>query len=221
LKNIYSVLACLALLGCGRDANTSERTGATQTGTEASKPTVAISPSSTPATVSPASNPDANVGQKKDGSGAQTTNVDPRTGNDPERINQLKDLKVATIVANGHKVKVWLMDNESKRQEGMMFLRDKDVHADEGMLFLFPSVQPNDGAHGFWMHNCPLGLDICYIGKQKKVLNIADGKPFDETSLPPSGDYQYVLEMKVGCAKKIGVKTGTKIEIADSLKTSA
>jgi uncharacterized membrane protein (UPF0127 family) len=155
---------------------------------------------------------------KPDSTPVQKENTDARTGIDPERINQLKDLKAVTIKANGHSIKAWLMDNESKREEGMMFLRDKDVRSNEGMLFLFPSVQPNDGKHGFWMHNCPLGLDICYIGPNKKVLNIADGQPFDDTSLPPKDDYLYVLEMKTNCAKNLGIKAGTSIQIPDGLK---
>lgn len=151
---------------------------------------------------------------------ASAQTVDPRTGIDPQRLNQLRDLKVVTIRANGHKIKVWLMDNESKRQEGMMFLRPKDIHADEGMLFVFPSLQPGDINHGFWMHNCPCGLDICYIGPNKKVLNIADGHPFDDTSLKAAGDYQWVLEMKTNCAKRLGIKHGTLIQIPSGLKSS-
>jgi uncharacterized membrane protein (UPF0127 family) len=148
------------------------------------------------------------------------TNIDPRTGTDPNRINQLKNLKIVIVKAKGHKIKAWVMDNGSKRQEGMMFLEDKDVRSDEGMLFVFPMVQPGDLQHGFWMQNCPLGLDICFIGSNKKVLNIADGKPWNTTNLPPAGPYLYVLEMKTNCAKKLGIKAGTKIEIPNGLPST-
>lgn len=153
--------------------------------------------------------------------GTKTLAKDPdhRTGWAPDRVNQLKDLKKVDVKVAGHTVHCWLMDNESKREEGMMFLVDKDVHDDEGMLFVFNSLQPDDGKHGFWMHNCPLGLDIAYLSATKKVISVANGKPFDDTSLSPGGDYKFVLEMKAGKGTAIGLKSGLSIVFPDTIKS--
>lgn len=124
------------------------------------------------------------------------------------------------ISANGHRVKAWVMDDDSRREEGMMFLKESDVRDDQGMIFVFPTVQVNDGRHGFWMANCPLGLDIIYIGKDKKVINVGDGRPFDRSSVQPGGDYFYVLELKHGVGKKYGIKKGSVIGMPAGLKTS-
>jgi uncharacterized membrane protein (UPF0127 family) len=129
----------------------------------------------------------------------------------PNRVYQLSDLKVHPFKAGGKTLNLWLMDNESKRQEGMMFLVDKDVKADQGMLFVFKDLQPNDGKHGFWMQNCPLALDIAYISPKGKVLNVAKGMPFNTDSLPPAGDYQYVIEVKQGLAAGFGIKAGAQL----------
>ncbi len=132
---------------------------------------------------------------------------DPR--HKPERIHQLKDLKTRKMPVNGHTLTLWIMDDDSKRAEGMMYLEDKDVKDTEGMLFLFDTAEPRS----FWMRNCPLGLDICYIDPKGKVLNVGVGKPFDESGVPSEGDAQYVLELKVGRAKKFGIKPGTVLKL--------
>lgn len=139
---------------------------------------------------------------------------DPR--DKPERINQLKDLKTRKMTVNGHTLTLWIMDNDSKRAEGMMYLEDKDVKDTEGMLFLFDTAEPRS----FWMRNCPLGLDICYIDPKGKVLNVGVGKPFDESGVPSEGDAQYVLELKVGRAKKFGIKPGTILKLPTDQKSA-
>ncbi len=220
MKTIVALSLGVILIGCN-GANSANPPTA-----DAGNP-AASTPATTPASTTPAPPSPNNAPVASSTTSGLTapvppsstsTNTDARTGESPNRINQLKDLKVVTIKANGHPVKVWLMDTESKREEGMMFLKDQDVREDEGMLFLFPELQVNDGRHSFWMHNCPLGLDICYIGPNKRVLNVANGKPYDETPVAPTGDYRYVLEMKVNCARKLGVKPGTQVAIPDSLK---
>jgi uncharacterized membrane protein (UPF0127 family) len=137
------------------------------------------------------------------------------TTTNPNRVYQLSDLKVHPIKTGGKTLNLWLMDNESKRQEGMMFLSDKDVKADQGMLFVFKDLQRNDGKHGFWMQNCPLGLDIAYISPTGKVLNVAKGMPFNTESLPPAGDYQYVIEVKQGLAAGFGINPGVQLNLGN------
>ena len=134
-------------------------------------------------------------------------NQDPR--HKVERIHQLKDLETRKMTFNGHTLTLWIMDDDSKRAEGMMYLEDKDVKETEGMLFLFDSEEPRS----FWMQNCPLGLDICYIDAKGKVVSIGKGKPFDESGVPSKGPAQYVLELKDGRAKKFGIKPGSILKL--------
>ena len=111
----------------------------------------------------------------------QTTPDDPMKS----RVYNLKDLKTVTIPLAGKPHRLWIMDDEGKRAEGMMFLTEAQVKEDEGMLFVFKDPQPP--ANGFWMHNCPLGLDIVYVTPQKKVLSVGDGVPYREESVMPGG----------------------------------
>lgn len=134
----------------------------------------------------------------------------------PDRIYQLKDLKTATITAGAKKIKVWIMNTPTKRNEGMMFLTDKDVRMDQGMLFVFASPQPL----GFWMRNTLIPLDIAYADKTGKILNTAQMKALDESNVPSKGASLYALEMKKGAFKKLGIKAGMKLGIPKTIRAT-
>lgn len=138
----------------------------------------------------------------------------------PSRLHQLKSLRVAKLSAAGHPIDAWIMDSEQKRQEGMMFLTDKEVKSNQGMIFLFSAVQPGDRDHSFWMEHTLIPLDIIYVNRAKTVINIGDGKVLDRTPVLAKGAYMYVVELKAGTAKKLGIKPGTKFQIPDALKSA-
>ena len=135
----------------------------------------------------------------------------------PDRIYQLKDLKTATITAGPRKIKVWIMNTPTKRNEGMMFLKDKDVRMDQGMLFVFASPQPL----GFWMRNTLIPLDIAYADKTGKILNTAQMKALDESNVPSKGASLYALEMKKGAFRRLGIKAGMKLGIPKTIRATS
>lgn len=149
---------------------------------------------------------------------AQPAPADPPAQKDPRfnerRIYQLPELRVVPITVGGHKFKAWVMDTGGKRQEGMMFVLDKDVKSDEVMLFVFPEPQPLS----FWMHNTWMPLDIAYFSPSLKLLNVQQGKVKDDTALPASGDAQYVVEFKLGTCKRLGIKPGAKLTIPSDIR---
>jgi uncharacterized membrane protein (UPF0127 family) len=140
----------------------------------------------------------------------------PDPSDNPNRAFQLRTLKHAGLKINGKSIDAWLMDTAAKQTEGMMFLTDKDVKDDQGMLFVYNAPQPKTG--GFWMHNTILPLDIIYIAQNHKVLNIQKGKPHDDTNLPPAASYQFVLELKQGQAEKLGMKPETLVDIPKDVR---
>ena len=199
MKNHLSIL-CFALvffqLGCQPQSETPAPASAVPK--EAPKPTA----SSTP------------TGQK-DVPKPVDTATKAQPGDIAARIYQLRDLAKITISAPSRPINLWIMNNESKEAEGMMFLTEKEVKDDEGMIFVFPDSAPRS----FWMQNTLLPLDIAYIDPKGKVLNIAEGKPKDVSALPSAGDAQYVIELKKGQAEKSGIKPGTILQIPQSLKS--
>jgi uncharacterized protein len=143
--------------------------------------------------------------------------VSPSVKN-PDRIFQTENLETTTIKTPGGDLKLWVMDDEDKRREGMMFLRENEVKDNEGMIFVFPEVQKLSGNYAFWMHNTILPLDIDYISKDKKVLNIGKGDAMNDNPVKPTGDYFYVIEVKQGLSARFGLTPGAKVQISDALK---
>jgi uncharacterized membrane protein (UPF0127 family) len=132
-----------------------------------------------------------------------------------KRQFHLKDLQRVTLKANGHDIPAWVMDDKPKQEEGMMWLVESDVNEGDGMIFVFPKAAPQ----GFWMKNTILALDIMFISQDKKLLNVQPGRPYDDqTNLPSKGAAMYVLEMRQGAAKRLGLKPGTVFTIPADVK---
>jgi hypothetical protein len=152
--------------------------------------------------------PDSPVQKPSNPSGEQNTDFNIH------RQYQLSTLERVTIKAGKHSLKVWVMDTESKRMEGMMFLSDREVKEDEGMLFVFAAPEPL----GFWMKNTYIPLDIAYMDARGRILNVAAMRPLDETSVRSQGAAKYALEMKQGAFKRLGIRAGMRVEIPKSVK---
>ena len=127
----------------------------------------------------------------------------------PNRLFQLRELKTATVKFDKKQLTVWIMDTESKRNEGMMFLRDKEVRKDAAMIFVFSDWTDRR----FWMHNTLIPLDIAYIGKNGVTVSTATMKALDDTGVPSHGAAQYAIEMKAGSFRRLGIKKGVKFAI--------
>jgi uncharacterized protein len=142
----------------------------------------------------------------------------PAVGNS-NRLHQLKDLAKIELITVGGKLTLYCMDTESKRQEGMMMLENKEFKDSEGMIFIFPEIQKVVNGRGFWMKNTIIPLDICYINNNKKIINVGEGKAFSEENVAPSGDYRFVIEVKRGLGTKYGLIAGKKVAILNNLKS--
>ena len=88
--------------------------------------------------------------------------------------------------------------------KGLMFR--KNLLENEAMLFVFNQ----EGNHSFWMKNTLISLDIIFLDKNKKVVDIAKNtQPCQSDECPSYRNQQpakYVLEIKAGLAEKIGLK---------------
>ncbi len=102
-----------------------------------------------------------------------------------------------------HRFKVEVMRTEPERERGLMYR--KTMPRDHGMLFEYQAEQPV----AFWMHNTYLPLDLIFIGKDGRVVNVArDAKPMDDSLIPSAGPALGVLELDAGSAKAIDLKAG-------------
>lgn len=125
------------------------------------------------------------------------------------RLYPLKLLQVVTLQVGDIKFPAWVMDTTPKQAEGMMYLTRKDIPKGHAMIFVFTKPQPQS----FWMEDTYVPLDIAFVAADGKVLNVAEGKPLDQTNLPSKGPCLYVIETYKGDAEIDGIKPGAMIKI--------
>ena len=83
---------------------------------------------------------------------------------------------------------------------------------DKGMLFLFWAPW----LRGFWMKNVAIPLDIIFINRNLKILNICEAdvdSGWFHKIYWSRGLCKYVVECNKGFCKKHNILPGTKIEI--------
>lgn len=110
-----------------------------------------------------------------------------------------------SLTIRGYVLQVELASTPEQRSRGLMFR--EDLPEDGGMLFIFPS----DRVVSFWMKNTPLPLSIAFIDAEKRIVNIDDMQPYDETSHPSAGPIRYALEVHQGWFARHGIVAGDSV----------
>ncbi|MFQ5683435.1 MAG: DUF192 domain-containing protein [Candidatus Binatia bacterium] len=115
------------------------------------------------------------------------------------------DPRVTILTQSGHElaVHVEIADTPEMRSRGLQYRRELD--GDQGMLFIFPTER----VHSFWMKNTPIPLDMIFIRSDGRVVGVVhNAVPFSTVSRSVSAPSQFVLEIKGGLARRIGIKGG-------------
>ncbi len=90
---------------------------------------------------------------------------------------------------------------------GLMFR--ENLAENEAMLFAFKK----EGFHSFWLKNILIPLDIIFLDKNKKVIevvkNVQPCKSEKCQSYRNQSPAQYVLEVNAGTADRIGLQSGS------------
>ena len=101
---------------------------------------------------------------------------------------------------------VEVADTPAKRAMGLQYRHE--LADDHGMIFLFTGESPQT----FWMKNTPIPLDMIFIDRQRKIVGIvAETVPFSLDSRSVGIPSQYVLEIKGGLAKRLGIQAGDAV----------
>ena len=105
---------------------------------------------------------------------------------------------------------VEIAKTEKERETGLMNRSKLDLN--KGMLFVFDSP----GKYSFWMKNTLIPLDMIWIDRNKKIVDIKhDAKPCQSENCEtysPKSDAKYVLEINAGAADSMGIKIGGQLK---------
>lgn len=124
-------------------------------------------------------------------------------GENPEFVNFIKQ---------GLKIKVEVVATPYQVAKGLMFR--ENMAQDSGMLFVFP----NSEARSFWMKNTLIPLDIIFISKDKKIVDIKENfEPCPKTQMicpvyNSTAESMYVVEVNAGIVGKNKISIGDIVE---------
>jgi uncharacterized protein len=126
----------------------------------------------------------------------------------PEPLSAFPQSMLAVKTAGGKVVnfKIWLADTRQREEQGMMFVREMDIHT--GMLFMFPENKPVT----MWMKNTYVSLDLLFLDAHGKIDYIeANATPRSLAIIGPKAPEYAVLELKGGACEQFGIKLGDRV----------
>jgi uncharacterized membrane protein (UPF0127 family) len=107
----------------------------------------------------------------------------------------------------------------TREQQTMGLMERRVLGADEGMLFVYDSIQPADA--GFWMYRTRIPLDIAFADSAGVIRAIRSMVPC-ETTLPEGCPvyaagvpYRYALEVNAGYFRRHGAGVGDRLLVAE------
>ncbi|MEK6946333.1 MAG: DUF192 domain-containing protein [Nanoarchaeota archaeon] len=128
-------------------------------------------------------------------------------------LTNCKQISNQVLIDNGKsiiKVNVEIADDNNERMRGLMFQKQLDENS--GMLFVFDGEENQT----FWMKNTLIPLDIIFISKDMKIVDIKYATPCNEYPCKlykSSGSAQYVLEVNGNFTIKNNIRIDDKITL--------
>ena len=99
--------------------------------------------------------------------------------------------------------RVEIADDEEERARGLMMR--ESLSAGAGMLFIFEKSRPV----AFWMENTLIPLDMIFVDETGRVVRVHhEAIPGDRTLIPSGAPVRYVLEIRGGLARALGIEAG-------------
>lgn len=117
------------------------------------------------------------------------------------RAAELVPLRVAGI-----EIRVEIADDADERQQGLMFR--ESLEENQGMLFVYPEQR----TLGFWMKNTLIPLDIAYIDREGRIVDIQQMEPQTTETHNSAAPAMYALEMNQGWFEANGIRVGDLVE---------
>jgi uncharacterized membrane protein (UPF0127 family) len=110
---------------------------------------------------------------------------------------------------SGKVLQVEVMVKDEDRAMGLMFR--PSLAGDKGMLFVFERLE----FHGIWMRNCKFPIDILWLDKDRKVVDVAESvPPCKQDPCPvyePLRKAAFVVEISAGQARREKASRGSAV----------
>jgi len=95
-------------------------------------------------------------------------------------------------------------------QQAQGLMNRYTIEENQGMLFIFN----NNIQQSFWMKNTYISLDIIFIDKNFKIIQIYENAfPLSEETILSDSPCKYVLEIKGGLSSKFNIKANDIVKL--------
>lgn len=141
-----------------------------------------------------------------DGAGGETAADTPQDSGMVAEATPAPQGDLVPIRVAGIEVMVEIADDDEERSRGLM--HRESLPEDQGMLFVYTEER----TLSFWMRNTLIPLDIAYIDREGRIVDIQQMEPQDSTTHPSAAPAMYALEMNQGWFEAHDVKVGDRIE---------
>ena len=121
-----------------------------------------------------------------------------REGSVTIQIQPNKSIEFEVLIAQSNK----------ERRQGLMHI--ESMKNNEGMLFIF---DPERNV-SMWMRNTPMTLDMIFINKKGRIINIAKNTtPYSTRGISSGGSIHRVLEINGGLSDRMNIKNGDLVKL--------
>ncbi|MDE1870443.1 MAG: DUF192 domain-containing protein [Candidatus Micrarchaeota archaeon] len=125
-------------------------------------------------------------------------------------LYEILSFRTKSVKIRNTKVELFIADSLPKQILGLM--HRPQINSNQGMLFIFRT----DSRHSIWMYHMLFSIDCIWINEAGRVVDIVAGmKPcnsmMDCPTYYPRDQARYVLELKAGSAKRLGIKIGSSL----------
>lgn len=145
--------------------------------------------------------------------GRNFTPLGPAGVGTPSSQTQKTQKEAAEVRIKTLNVKARVADSAEKRKKGLSEI--DSLPLSEGMLFAFEKEE----AYGIWMKDMKFAIDIIWMDKDKKIVDIAKNvapepgkKERELTIYKPQRASLYVLEVNAGLTQLHDLEEGDKVE---------
>ena len=118
-------------------------------------------------------------------------------------------MKTGSIKIGDAELDVKLATTPKQQAKGLMNV--SKLPKNEGMLFCYPEEK----ILSFWMKSTPIPLSIAFFDRNKKIIQIEDLAPNDETSIKTERPAMWALEVNQGWFKENNISLGEKMKLND------
>lgn len=116
-------------------------------------------------------------------------------------------LSSSTLSINNKIIEIEIADTPKETQQGLS--NRKSLGVNNGMLFVFPTEQ----IPSFWMKDMHFAIDIIWINKDWKIIDITQNLKPDTypQAFSPKQEIKYVLEVNADWTKRNNITIGDVI----------